>query len=303
MCTPDSRYIAITIANDEVTFNGHNRVLANRKVSAAADFDLLFTGIKHGGVYNLIVTKTVAGDVIITLPADVMLLKSGLGGTITLTGADETKFLLEIGADANGTVWVNAGAATSGVDLSAYAPLASPALTGNPTAPTQTLGNDSTRLATTAFVQAALAALVDSSPAALDTLNELAAALGDDANFATTITNALANKLNITADVDTKVTSGGAYTVTAADNGKILRFTDGTAVTVNLPEDMPVGFNIGVLQDGAGQVTFSAEVGATLQNRQTHTKTAGQRAVVGLFVVTNAGGSAAVYNLNGDTAA
>ncbi len=74
------------------------------------------------------------------------------------------------------------------------APLASPALTGTPTAPTQALGNNSTRLATTAFVQAAVAALVASSPAALDTLNELAAALGNDPNFATTMTNALAAK-------------------------------------------------------------------------------------------------------------
>lgn len=78
--------------------------------------------------------------------------------------------------------------------LALKAPLASPALTGTPTAPTQAAGNNSTRLANTAFVSAAIAALVDSSPGTLDTLNELAAALGDDPNFATTITNALALK-------------------------------------------------------------------------------------------------------------
>ena len=74
------------------------------------------------------------------------------------------------------------------------APLADAALTGNPTAPTQAPGNNSTRIANTAFVQAALAALVDSSPATLDTLNELAAALGGDPNFATTMANVLATK-------------------------------------------------------------------------------------------------------------
>jgi len=79
--------------------------------------------------------------------------------------------------------------------LDAKAPLASPALTGNPTAPTQTLGNSSTRLATTEFVAAAVAALIASAPGALDTLDELAAALGDDANFASTITTALGTKL------------------------------------------------------------------------------------------------------------
>ncbi len=74
------------------------------------------------------------------------------------------------------------------------APLDSPALTGNPTAPTQAAGNNSTLLATTAFVQAAIAALVASAPATLDTLKELATALGNDADFATTMTNALAAK-------------------------------------------------------------------------------------------------------------
>ncbi|HHJ4156613.1 TPA: hypothetical protein ACQJI5_000979 [Citrobacter freundii] len=75
-----------------------------------------------------------------------------------------------------------------------YAPLASPALTGKPTAPTAAQASNDTQLATTAFVKAALAALVASSPKALDTLNELAAALGNDPNFATTMTNALAGK-------------------------------------------------------------------------------------------------------------
>ena len=75
-----------------------------------------------------------------------------------------------------------------------YAPKASPALTGTPTAPTAAQTVNNTQIATTEFVKSAIAALVASSPAALDTLNELAAALGDDPNFATTVTNALAGK-------------------------------------------------------------------------------------------------------------
>lgn len=78
--------------------------------------------------------------------------------------------------------------------LALKAPLASPALTGTPTAPTAAQTANNTQVATTAFVKAAIAALVASSPAALDTLNELAAALGNDPNFATTMTNALAGK-------------------------------------------------------------------------------------------------------------
>ncbi|MEH5890369.1 phage tail protein [Enterobacter roggenkampii] len=77
-----------------------------------------------------------------------------------------------------------------------YAPLANPALTGKPTAPTAAQTSNDTQLATTAFVKDALAALVDSSPEALDTLNELAAALGDDPNFAATMTAELARKMD-----------------------------------------------------------------------------------------------------------
>lgn len=75
----------------------------------------------------------------------------------------------------------------------------SPALTGTPTAPTAGVGTNTTQLATTAFVAAAVANVIDAAPGALDTLNELAAAIGDDANFATTITNSIAA---VQSDVD-----------------------------------------------------------------------------------------------------
>ncbi|HCO2141896.1 TPA: phage tail protein [Escherichia coli] len=78
--------------------------------------------------------------------------------------------------------------------LAQKAPLLSPALTGTPTAPTAAQSVNNTQIATTAFVKSAIAAMVGSAPAALDTLNELAAALGNDPNFATTMLNALAGK-------------------------------------------------------------------------------------------------------------
>ena len=91
------------------------------------------------------------------------------------------------------------------------APLASPELTGTPTAPTAAAGTNTTQIANTAFVKAAIADLVASSPAALDTLNELATALGNDANFATTITNALAGK----QPLDATLTALSALTTAA----------------------------------------------------------------------------------------
>ncbi|EMQ2966221.1 phage tail protein [Escherichia coli] len=78
--------------------------------------------------------------------------------------------------------------------LALKAPLSSPALTGTPTAPTAAQSANNTQIATTAFVKSAIAAMVGSAPAALDTLNELAAALGNNPNFATTMLNALAGK-------------------------------------------------------------------------------------------------------------
>ena len=87
------------------------------------------------------------------------------------------------------------------------------ALGGNPTTSTQSTGNNTTRLATTAFVQTELSALVDSSPSALNTLNELAAAMGDDANFSTTVTNSIATKLPL---------AGGTLTGDVATSGSII---------------------------------------------------------------------------------
>ena len=86
------------------------------------------------------------------------------------------------------------------VDLPLKADLASPSFTGSPKVPTAAQGNSSQLIASTSFVQTAIAALVASAPGTLDTLKELAAALGNDPNFATTITNLIAEKLDKTAN-------------------------------------------------------------------------------------------------------
>jgi len=78
---------------------------------------------------------------------------------------------------------------------STYAPLASPALTGSPTAPNQTAGDSSTKIANTSFVMTAVANLVNGAPEALNTLAELATALGSDASFSTTISASIGGKL------------------------------------------------------------------------------------------------------------
>lgn len=98
--------------------------------------------------------------------------------------------------DGHLTGWINlkVNEASLRALIETRAPLNSPALTGKPTTPTPADDAAGTEIANAAFVRKLLAALVDSSPEALDTLNELAAALGNDPNFATTITNVLAGK-------------------------------------------------------------------------------------------------------------
>ena len=87
--------------------------------------------------------------------------------------------------------------------LAPKAPLASPAFTGVPTAPTAGKGTNNGQIATTAYVVSAIKELVNSAPDALNTLQELAKALGNDASFATTVTNALAGKVSKSGDTMT----------------------------------------------------------------------------------------------------
>lgn len=105
--------------------------------------------------------------------------------------------------------------------LAAKASLASPALTGTPTAPTAGGGTNTAQIATTAFVQAAIALLINSAPGLLDTLDEIAAALNDDPNFAATMTTALAGKAPLshshTASQISDATTAGRNMLMAAD--------------------------------------------------------------------------------------
>lgn len=121
--------------------------------------------------------------------------------------------------------------------------IASPEFTGTPKAPTATAGTNTTQIATTEFVTAAVAAaitaLVDSSPAALDTLKELATALGNDANFSTTVTNALAAKAAKTNDTITVATADPttAFNVrnvkaTSVDPGELSSLANGQILLV-----------------------------------------------------------------------
>jgi len=131
------------------------------------------------------------------------------------------------------TVKIAAGAVTATKLDTAYAPIASPTLTGVPAAPTATAATNTTQLATTAFVKTEVANLVASSPASLDTLNELALALGSDASFSTTVTNSLSLK----APLDGPTFTGVPVAPTAAVGTNTTQLATTAFVIASGPSD------------------------------------------------------------------
>jgi len=102
----------------------------------------------------------------------------------------------------------------------------SPILTGTPLVPTASSGTNTNQIASTSFVRTEISNLVNSAPSTLDTLNELAAALGNDSNFSTTVTNSLANKANL---------SGSSFTgsVSAPTGNFTILQQNGTNVSIS----------------------------------------------------------------------
>jgi len=168
--------LAVTGEVSAATFVGDGSGLTNVAPLAGAGIDVTGT--------------TVSVDATIATAADLQ------AHTINVTNPHNvTKTQLGLGSvdntsDANKPISTAQQAA-----LNLKAPLADPTFTGTVTVPTQLTSDDSTKAATTAYVTDKIQEVVAAAPAALDTLNELAAAIGDDANFAGTVTTSLGEKL------------------------------------------------------------------------------------------------------------
>jgi hypothetical protein len=136
-------------------------------------------------------------------------LKANLASpTFTGTVGGITKSMVGLGSVDNTTDANKPISTATQTALDLKAALASPTFTGTPTAPTASYDNSSNQLATTGFVQARISSIINSAPAALDTLNELAAALGNDANYAATITTSLSLKAPLASPTFTGTVSG-----------------------------------------------------------------------------------------------
>jgi hypothetical protein len=132
-------------------------------------------------------------------------------------------------------------------DLSAKAPLTSPTFTGTPAAPTASAGTNTTQIATTAFVRTEVSNIVASAPSTLDTLDELAAALGDDANFATTVTTSIASKAPIASPTFTGTVTIPNLNVTGTLDAQEIR------EAIN---DITLSSNVGTFDWSTGNVFF-----------------------------------------------
>ena len=130
---------------------------------------------------------------------------SPAGVAVVPTGGTTGQVLAKASSTSYDTVW---STPVTSADLALKANLASPALTGTPTAPTATAATNTTQIATTEFVRTEVANLIASAPGALDTLDELALALGDDANFATTTATAIGLKAPLASPTFTGTVSG-----------------------------------------------------------------------------------------------
>ena len=139
-------------------------------------------------------------------------------GTIVEIGTAPTSLAVTNNGTIGGTLGVTGNTSLSTVSTSGAATLASGSVTGNfSVAGTLTVAtpSNSTDAASKGYVDTAVANVIDSAPAALDTLNELAAALNDDASFATTVTTALAGKLALAGGTMTGDITLGANKITS----------------------------------------------------------------------------------------
>jgi len=137
-----------------------------------------------------------------------------------------------------------------------------------PVSTAQATAISAAQAAAIADATAQVAAVIASAPGALDTLDELAAALGDDANYATSITTALAGKVDSYTPIVQKTASYTLTTLTERDD--LIEVNSASACVISIPEDAtvnyPIGTSLDILQTGAGEVSIAGVSGTVTVN-------------------------------------
>jgi hypothetical protein len=188
-------------------------------------------------------TINATSDPTITLGGD-------LSGSVTLTNLGNGTLTATVADDSHNHTVANVDGLQAALDLKAT--LASPTLTGAPLAPTAAANTNTTQIATTAYVQTEITDLIDGAPGTLDTLNELAAAINDDASYSSTLTTALATK---TAKTSNQSLGSAANAMTISGNTITLARGDSTTDTVTVP-DTNTTYSVG--DGGLTQINFTS---------------------------------------------
>ena len=260
----------ITASGGQLTLENGNEEQIHRFFSNSTDSDI--AGLLSGSNFGTVVEGANNGHHVIALrdndAADSFAIVSGGGDFQTNTTYDKlvARFRSNGNIEIGGNITVSG--TVDGVDIAARNTLfggltsSSGVLTNGVTATTQSASDNSTKVATTAYTDTAVANLVDSAPGTLNTLNELAAALGDDPNFATTVTNSIATKMPL---------AGGTFTgdvLFQCDSGNILfdksdnalEFSDSVKAKFGASGDLEIyhgGSNSRIHDGGTGVLAIS----------------------------------------------
>jgi hypothetical protein len=192
---------------------------------------------------DVTISTTATSDPTITLAGD-------LSGSVTLTNLGNGTLTATVADDSHNHVIGNVDGLQAALDLKA--PLASPTLTGAPIAPTAAANTNTTQIATTAYVQTELTDLIGGAPGTLDTLNELAEAINDDASYASTLTTALATKTDKTSN---QSLGSAADVMTISGHTITLARGDSTTDTVTVPDNNTT-YSVG--DGGLTQINFTS---------------------------------------------
>jgi hypothetical protein len=169
--------------------------------------DAVATALANGTHSNITVTYSDNGNSISLAAGPDVITQTSLSNTLTNATTGYVP-IADVGS-ADGVASLDATGKVPDSEIpTAIARLASPTFTGTPSAPLAVTGTNTTQVATTSFVQQELNILTTGAPAALNTLDELAAALGDDSSYAATITTALGNKAPIASPTFTGTVGG-----------------------------------------------------------------------------------------------
>ena len=171
--------------------------LLNAELAYSEASNKLFIGVGTGGVGGSATSVVAIG---------------GAGAFLETTTAASTYLTISSASSTYQPLSGMTSYLTTSTASSTYAPIASPTFTGTPLVPTATAGTNTTQAASTAFVQTAVSNLVNGAGAALDTLKELADALGNDASFSTTITTSIGTKLTKSSNLSDLTSASTART-------------------------------------------------------------------------------------------